>query len=553
MRWFLNLSTRGKLFIGFGAIVVILAAEILTAYWGLKSVQRSYLIAVEAGELRADLNRQRAQILEMMLNLEKSRVDQLEQDLQRLTAQSDQRLRTIAEEGKGDPEIGQWVSQIESTLAQYRQGRDIQIALIRDGKVEQARAMGVGNQEKWYKSIRTWAIELTHHATQEAQAKSGHAITISLTLGIVGLIVAVLLSALLGRVMGRPLRVMAGVAERIAQGDLRVDVTSNGRGDEAGKLARSFARMIENLRAVTSDLTDGAGVLGASANQIVASAAQLATGATQSATAVSETTTTVEEVRQTAQLASQKARDVSDRAQKAVTVSQAGKKSTESTVDAMSRIREQMDSIAQSTARLSDQGQAIGQIIATVDDLAQQSNLLAVNAAIEAAKAGEQGKGFSVVAQEVKSLAEQSKQATAQVRNILSDVRKATNAAVLATEQGTKAVEEGVRQSSQAGESIVSLTDGVVSAAQAAAQIAASSQQQLVGMDQIVQAMTSIKQASGQNVDSARQLESAARNLEALGQRLLEIVGRYQIAETAGSPATPSRPLAAASARPSSR
>ena len=102
----------------------------------------------------------------------------------------------------------------------------------------------------------------------------------------------------------------------------------------------------------------------------------------------------------------------------------------------MNHIREQMESIADSVVRLSEQGQAISEIIATVNDIAEESNLLAVNAAIEATRAGEFGKGFAVVAQEVKSLAEQSRQATAQVRTILMEVQKATSAAVMATEQG---------------------------------------------------------------------------------------------------------------------
>src|SRR5205823_8146844 len=119
---------------------------------------------------------------------------------------------------------------------------------------------------------------------------------------------------------------------------------------------------------------------------------------------------------------------VADTAQKAAAISQTGKKATEGSAEGMNRIRQQMEAIAQSMVRLSEQTQSIGQIIATVDDLAQQSNLLAVNASIEAAKAGDQGKGFAVVAQEVKSLAEQSKQATTQVRSILSDIQKATGA-----------------------------------------------------------------------------------------------------------------------------
>ncbi|MDP1647816.1 MAG: methyl-accepting chemotaxis protein, partial [Rubrivivax sp.] len=157
---------------------------------------------------------------------------------------------------------------------------------------------------------------------------------------------------------------------------------------------------------------------------------------------------------------------------------------------------------------------------------AEQSNVLAVNAAIEASRAGEQGKGFGVVAQEVKSLAEQSKQATAQVRAILGDIQKATSAAVLATEQGHKAVEAGVKQSAGASDAIRQLTESVNEAAQAATQIAASSQQQMVGMDQVALAMDNIKQASTQNVAGTRQAEVAARSLHELGVKLGAMIGR---------------------------
>ena len=194
------------------------------------------------------------------------------------------------------------------------------------------------------------------------------------------------------------------------------------------------------------------------------------------------------------------------------------------TIEGMSHIKGQTDSIAQSIVRLSEQSQAIGEIIASVNGLAEQSNMLAVNAAIEAAKAGEHGKGFAVVAQEVKSLAEQSKQATVQVRAILSDIQKATHTAVMATEQGTKAVDSAVKQSSATGEAIRGLTDSIAEAAQAATQIAASSQQQLVGMDQVALAMENIKQASTQNVAATRQAEQAARNLSELGHRLRSLI-----------------------------
>jgi methyl-accepting chemotaxis protein len=239
---------------------------------------------------------------------------------------------------------------------------------------------------------------------------------------------------------------------------------------------------------------------------------------------VTQTTATVAEVKQTALTAVQKAKYVADIAQQTAQASQSGTRAVEEMISGTNRIREQTDSVAASIVRLSEQSQAIGAIIATVDDLAAQSNLLAVNAAIEAAKAGEQGKGFAVVAQEVKSLADQSKQATAQVRTILNDIQKATSAAVMATEQSSRAVEDGLRQASEAGQSVRTLSDSIAQSSQAAIQIAASSQQQLVGMDQLAQAMESIKAASIQNANGTKQTEAAAQSLTELGQRLKKIV-----------------------------
>ena len=278
-------------------------------------------------------------------------------------------------------------------------------------------------------------------------------------------------------------------------------------------------------RAITRELRENIAQLSSSSAEILATTTQVASSAAETAAAVSETTATVEEVKQTAQHASQKAKYVSDSAQKASNVSQAGRRSVEEALHVMHRIREQMGSIAESIVQLSEQSHAIGQIIATVNDLAEQSNLLAVNAAIEAARAGEQGKSFGVVAHEIRSLAEQSKQATGQVRTILGDIQKATNVAVLATEQGNKAVEAGVKQSSETDEAIRLLSASINEAAQAATQIAASSHQQMVGMDQVAVAMNNIKEASEQNVAGTRQAELAAQGLHQMGVRLRLLVG----------------------------
>ncbi len=199
------------------------------------------------------------------------------------------------------------------------------------------------------------------------------------------------------------------------------------------------------------------------------------------------------------------------------------------TLTGINQINGLMETVAESVVMLSEQTQAVGEIITVVNDLAQQSNLLAVNAAIEASKAGEQGKGFAVVAQEIKSLADQSKHATEQVRAILGDIQKATGKSVLAAEQVSKAVEGGVKQATESGESIRKLAESIREAAQAASQIAASSQQQLAGIDQVAVAMENIKQAAQQNVSGTKQAEQAAHALNELGQKLKELVGKYKV------------------------
>lgn len=284
-----------------------------------------------------------------------------------------------------------------------------------------------------------------------------------------------------------------------------------------------------DLSKVIAEIGRGIAVLGSTANEIVGSTGQLAQGASHTAVALSETTVTIEELRQTAQLASEKADGVAARAQTTAAISESGRRAAEEMRVGTQEIRQQMDSIAVGMVRLSEQSRAISEIISAVEDLARQSNLLAVNAAIEAAKAGENGKGFAVVAQAVKFLAEQSKAATAQVRTILGDIQKATHSAALLTEQGNKAVETGVQRSDEAGESIVALGENVMQAANASTQIATSSREQLSGIEQVVIAMQHIKNVSAENLESAMQLKAHAKKLEELGTQLQELSSRYDL------------------------
>jgi|GEM_PF-5224897 len=279
---------------------------------------------------------------------------------------------------------------------------------------------------------------------------------------------------------------------------------------------------------VENQIKETVGILTEASAAILSAATQVTSSMMETTTAITEASITVEEVRQSARISSEKAKNVSDSAQRAAQASQSGQKAATENLVIMNGIREQMDSIAQTIIRLSEQSQSIGGIIASVTDIADQSNLLAVNAAIEAARAGEQGKSFAVVAQEMKILATQSKQATTQVRNILFDIQKATAEAVMATEKGSKSVETGVKQSKLTGEAIGILSEVSNDAIMASSQIVASSHQQVVGMDQIGVAIQSINQAGNETAVSMTQTESSARNLHELGRKLKEMVDKFK-------------------------
>ena len=575
MKW----NVGAKIGVGFGLALLVFAIVGAVSYWSISQMiaasdWRKHTYEVlgtldEAYSLLKDMEiGQRSYLLtgdESYLEPYQSalgKIDPAIQGVRRLTSDNVQQQRRLDMlEPLVKSRLGLSRERIE---VRRTNGFDAAVALVKTGKGKEL----MDEIRKVIGEMENEERDLLKSRAEAADADARNAKWIIVLGTFTALVLAALAGFVITRDIARPLRDLTTVAERITVGDLNIKMSSNGRSDEVGVLARTFdrmthslrtmagvaeqiaasdlrstvkpqspddilgnafARMSENLRQQIGGMVESANVLGSAASEIVASTTQLAASASQSASAVSETTTTVEEIRQTAQVTNQKARSVSDSAQKAAQISQSGRKSTEEASAGMYRIRQQMEAIATSMVRLSEQSQTIGQIIATVEDLAAQSNLLAVNAAIEAAKAGEHGKGFGVVAQEVKSLAEQSRQATNQVRTILNDIQKATTAAVMATEQGSKAVEAGEKQTGTAGESIQVLAGSVTEAAQAATQIAASSQQQLVGMDQVAVAMESIKQASTQNVASAKQLETAARNINDLGQRLKQMVERYQV------------------------
>ncbi len=317
--------------------------------------------------------------------------------------------------------------------------------------------------------------------------------------------------------------------DAVSAGNLGVRLDLNGQQDDLSVLGHNLNDMVFSLDTLVKKVQGASADMASASSEISAAAVQQNAGANQQVSSINQTTATVDEVRQTAAEANDRAQSVADAAQTSVSISEEGLVAVEQTISGMKDIKDRVEQIAGNILALSEQTQQIGNIISTVNDISEQSNLLALNASIEAARAGDHGKGFAVVAAEVRNLAEQSQQATAQVKSILDDIQRATDTVVIVTEEGTKGVDSGMQLADKAGKTIQSLAEAIHDAAGSAEQIVASAKQQSVGMDQIADAMNDIGKSAAQALAANSQTEETAENLSSLGSRLRETVAAYGV------------------------
>ncbi|MBN1210641.1 MAG: HAMP domain-containing protein [Myxococcaceae bacterium] len=347
-------------------------------------------------------------------------------------------------------------------------------------------------------------------------------------LGVLALALCMGAAALLSRLVTVPLETLAKAAAGIAAGDLRQRIAIRAN-DEIGEVATSFGQMAQTVTHLVADLRSAAADIEREATSALTTSSQQSAMAHQQASAISETSTTVAEIAQTAKQATSYADSVISGTQRSEALSTEGQKVVAESVSGMEKLGEQVRAIAVAITELNERTLQIGDIITTVRDVAEQSNLLALNASIEAAKAGEHGRGFAVVAMEMRALAEQSKVAANQVRGLLGEVQKGTKAAVAATDEGSRRAQAAMALAQSAGSAILGLAEVIKESSAAARQIAGNTRQQTIGVEQIATAMSELSVAMADSVNGTRQIEQVASNLSNLSKRFSELVGRYQL------------------------
>nr|WP_143547697.1 methyl-accepting chemotaxis protein [Rhodopirellula sp. SM50] len=368
---------------------------------------------------------------------------------------------------------------------------------------------------------------------------------------------------LIARSVTRPIDELLRGAYRIGQGELEYRIPAAGQ-NEVAKLGAGFNQMAANLQSMVDDLkskeetlteqnerlesqrltlasqeemlraqrerntlfeaiADAVGRLNSTSDDILSTTSKQARGSHDQAAAVSQAASTMNEISSIAHDTAGQAKGMVDEARHVEATAETGRQAMEKSIEALESVRRQVEETATQVLSLADRAQTIGEITATVDDIAEQTNVLALNAAVEAARTGENGKGFVVVAAEIKRLAQQSVQSTREVRGILSEILDAIRKAVESSEQETVVVAEARQVAQQTGDLVQTLLETISASALTAKQIASAATRQATGTVELDKTMQHMEQMTSDHASALQEIEQSAMNLTELSAELAEL------------------------------
>ncbi|MBI2400662.1 MAG: methyl-accepting chemotaxis protein [Deltaproteobacteria bacterium] len=370
-----------------------------------------------------------------------------------------------------------------------------------------------------------------------ANAKSGamQGIVIMAVTVIISIAMAVFFMWSTNKHMITPLVRIKETVEDFTNGDLtrRANVKVNFLGkeikDEIVSLGDSVDAMATQVSNVIGRISDSSALLASASEQLSASSTQIAEGADRQSGQTAQVATAMEEMNATVIEVAKNSQQVSESARNAQHIALDGGKVVEQAISAMQEVSESTEITAETIKKLGRSSEEIGTIVSVINDIADQTNLLALNAAIEAARAGEQGRGFAVVADEVRKLAERTTKATKEISGMISTIQTETGKAVDAMAEGTQKVENGVTLANQAGDALKQIVTGVESVTDMISHIATSAEEQSSTTDEISRNMDSIAEVAKSNVSAIGEVANATNEMARLAAELKDLVANFRI------------------------
>jgi methyl-accepting chemotaxis protein len=326
----------------------------------------------------------------------------------------------------------------------------------------------------------------------------------------------------------RPIMSLVPFLKSVAAGDLSQGISIE-RKDELGMLADAANDMADQLRKVLYDLQEASIQITGASTQVLTAAEEHASGSVQQAASIAQVTATMEELTNTAKQIAMSATSVERIADDSAQAAHTGYASVGEALAAMEKIRRRVADISGKTLLLGERSQRISEVLNLIKDIAGEIHLLAVNAAIESAAAGEHGKRFAVVASEVRRLAERTRESAEEIKGIVGEIQSATNTSVLATEQGVKEVENGVSLATRARGSLEEIIQMVDRTTQAIRQITFATQQQQSASEQIVQTMREVAEVTRQAAAGMKQSANSVGELNVLADQFRTRVREFKL------------------------
>ncbi|MBI3523652.1 MAG: methyl-accepting chemotaxis protein [Betaproteobacteria bacterium] len=539
---FKNLKIGTRLGLGFGLVLVQLCIISFVGISRMESVKKNMDFVVHvnnvkialANSMRGQLNVIARSVRNLALLSDVAEMKKEEALMQEARTQYGV-LRDKLEKMVVTSEGRKMFAAINEAQQRTRPLVDQTVALGLDNKDAEATALLMKEvrpaQNKWFDAIQAMVERFesqNNKMIEESSQAYENAYKLMLILSITSVLLGVFVAYQVTRGITRPLDEAVAVANQLAEGDLTAKIVVNSR-DETGMLLTAMQDMVVKLKEMINAVLSSTDQVSGTAVELSASSGQVAEGSRQQAEAASSMAAAMEQMMVSIEHVSNNAQDARSSSGYSGDLSEQGAKVIQNAVLEMVKIEGSVKESSKIIGALEQHSGEITAIVNVIKDIADQTNLLALNAAIEAARAGEQGRGFAVVADEVRKLAERTAKSTQEIAGMIEKIQVGTRDAVASMENGVTQVSGGVALANQAGESITQIQAQVARVVQAVGDISDSLKEQNTAGNDIAKNVEKIAQMSEENSAAVQQTASAAQHLEQLASSLQGAIGRFKV------------------------
>jgi methyl-accepting chemotaxis protein len=528
----------------FGVVLALVAINVAASFYFLTKIDKEVDHITESNNVRMVKS---AEVLQAVLEISGSLRNyvimtdpkQQEHELQDLAAARTRYKKDLAklEELEKNDEGKKLLLAGSEAIKAAKGANDKVIELVKAGKrdlamtvIQQEASPLTRKVEEAYGKVTEYQKERTKMRLMEVGKNATEARTIALVLGLISIVLGASGAAVISRSITKPLGKAVEVANRLAAGDLAliVEVSKNTK-DETGQMLIAMQNMVSSLREMVSGTVQISSGIASASSQLHATSQQIATGAEEVASQTGTVATASEEMSATSSDIARNCSMAADAARQSTDSATIGARVVQDTIVGMELIAQRVRTTSQTVETLGSSSEKIGAIIGTIEDIADQTNLLALNAAIEAARAGEQGRGFAVVADEVRALAERTGRATKEIGEMIKAIQHETKQAVSAMEEGVREVEKGAASAQKSGEALDNIILSIGEVSIQVNQIATAAEQQTATTSEVTNNIQQITEVVQQTARGADETAGAAAQLASQARELQNLVSRFQL------------------------